>query len=790
MKWLYLASAALMLPTRLSAQEAEQPRDEQPGEIIVTAGKREQALSDVPASVVAIDQARLELLGAQDATALLGRVAGLSVESSQPGFSRFVIRGVNAGGQFGWRQGSATGIYLGDTPLTTRANFFFASPDINLFDMDRIEVLRGPQGTLFGAAAIGGAIRAMPNAADPTRLAMTGEAELSGTQGAGAPNYAVRAMANIPLIEDRAAIRLVADYNRMDGFIDAILIGTQDYIAELPTAPRIANYNDSERLNLRASGYVQLADNVVAEPSLTYMRNRAGGAGDFALNTLRDQGRATVFARNPVFDATGAPYEFVRDELVVGALSLTASFDWLGGIDLVSATAYQSRNAAARDDTVAANGSWVVGFGFDEDYLGLDPSFADFRTNVSQFTQELRLVTTGGQRLQMVAGLYFGAIRQIDDIVYSFEGSPPPLLDDLFIPDPRNYVGRDRFREDELAAFMNADYRVTDRLTATAGARLTYYKQTLQRGASFPAFEDPGDLDDPARLTASETKVLPRFALTWRDPAGWLVYASAAEGFRTGGGNPPENLRGACPNRNDLPLQPDQFGADSAWSYEIGARGNVAGGKVQFGAAAYRVDWNNIQNSVLFTCSDNSVVSFVDNAGRARIEGLELESSFALTPSLSLFGSLAYTRDRFIEDAPQAGRFRGEPLGFVPEWTANIGLNYAAREALFGAWRPYGIADYRYVATRDDPNFGVRADPEFGADLPAQNVVDVRFGIRSERFDVSIFARNLTNEDFALSQLALFATNAFRPTGIDPRTQREEILIRPRTIGATVRAMF
>ena len=167
-----------MLPSRLSAQEAEQPRDEQPGEIIVTAGKREQALSDVPASVVAFDQARLELLGAQDATALLGRVAGLSVETSQPGFSRFVIRGVNAGGQFGWRQGSATGIYLGDTPLTTRANFFFASPDINLFDMDRIEVLRGPQGTLFGAAAIGGAIRAMPNAADPTRLAMTGEAEL------------------------------------------------------------------------------------------------------------------------------------------------------------------------------------------------------------------------------------------------------------------------------------------------------------------------------------------------------------------------------------------------------------------------------------------------------------------------------------------------------------------------------------------------------------------------------------------------------------------------------------
>jgi outer membrane receptor protein involved in Fe transport len=779
-------SVAILMPTSGFAQEASESSED----IIVTAGKRDQALSDVSASVAAIDQGQLELIGAQDANALLGRIAGLSIETSQPGFARYVIRGVNAGGQFGWRQGSATAIYLGDTPLTTRANFFFASPDVNLFDMQRIEVLRGPQGTLYGAGAIGGAIRAIPNRADPFEFAARADGELSSTQDSGSPNYALRGMINVPLAGDRAALRLVADYNRQEGFIDAILLRTQDYVAEEPNAPRIRDYNDSERLNLRASAFVRLSDNVTAEPSLVFMRNRAGGAGDFALNTLGRRDRATVFASNPAFDASGRAYEFVDDQLLIGSLNLTASLDIFGGVDLVSATAYQARDADARDDTVASNGSWVVGFGFDDTYTGLDPSFAEFGTNVRQFTQELRLVTTGDQPLQFVAGLYFGRLRQVDDILYSFEGSPQAVLNNYGVVAVESYVGRDRFRETEYAAFLNADYRLTDQITASAGARLTRYDQSLSRGAAFPAFADPGDLANPAQLEARETKITPRFALTYRSNGGWLVYASAAEGFRTGGGNPPENLRGTCPNRASLPEQPDQFGADSAWSYEVGARGNVANGRLRFGAAAYRVDWTDIQTSVLFTCNDNSVVSFVDNAGRARVEGLELEATAALSPSLSLTGSLAYTRDRFIEDAPEAGKAKGDPLGFVPEWTANIGINYAATAPAFGSWRPYAAADYRYVSVRDDPNYGVRANPDFGEDLPAQNIVDARIGVRSERLDVSLFVRNLTNADVALSQLALFATNAFRPTGIDARSQRDEVVLRPRTFGMTARMNF
>ena len=759
-------------------------------DIVVTANKREQPLGSVAGSVAAIDEKRLNLIGAQDANALIGRVAGLSAETSQPGFNRYIIRGVNAGGQFGWRQGAATAIYLDETPLTTRTNFFFASPDINLFDIERIEVLRGPQGTLYGSSAIGGAIRAVPNRPDYATFAIKAESEVSQTEDAGNPNYALRGAVNLPIVKGRAALRLVGEYTSNAGFIDAILLRTQDYIAEARTAPRIRDYNDTERLTLRATLGWQPTEGLEILPSLLYQRNRAGGAGDFALNAFGNKNRATIFAFNPAFEADGRAYEFVDDELLIGSLKVSAESDALGGLSLVSATAYQDRTARSRDDSIAANGGFVSAYGLDPDYRGLDPFFAEYGTGIRQFTQEVRLVTTGSQRLQLVTGLYYSNLRQTDTLVYSFEGAPQAVFDTYGIVAPTAYDGRDRFREQEYAAFVNAEYALTPRLKVTAGARLTHYRQRLSRGAAFPAFDDPGDLATPTILTANETKVTPRAILSYAPNDGVLLYGSAAQGFRTGGGNPPENLRGSCPNRASLPAQPDQFDADSAWSYEVGAKIRALGGRLSVNAAAFRIDWSNIQTAVVFTCSDDSVVSFVDNAGNARIEGLELEASFGLTSTLTANLTAGYTRDRFTQDAPQAGKAKGDPLGYVPEWTVNIGLDYQARTPLFGGWRPYGTADYRYVGPRDDPNFGVRANPDFGADLPSQNIVDARIGLRDERFDISLFVRNLTNADVALSQFGLFATNAFQPTGFDTRTQREQVVLRPRTFGLTARVRY
>lgn len=792
LKWLALSTSALALshvPAAAQNTEGQEPSEQDT--IIVTANKREQPLNAVAGSVAAVSKEQIQLYGAQDATALLGRVAGLSIETSQPGFNRFVIRGVNAGGQFGWRQGSATAVYFDETPLTTRANFFFASPDINLFDLERVEVLRGPQGTLFGSSAIGGAIRAVPGRPDYESVFGKVEAEVSQTQDAGDANYAMRGSINLPLIEDKLALRLVGEHTQDDGFIDAILINDQNYTEAAATAPRIRDYNDQERTTIRAALGWQPNDTVEVTPTILYQKNEAGGAGDFALNAFGTSDRATIFAFNPAFEADGRPYEFVDDELFIGSLKVEADLDALGGLSLVSITSYQDRSASARDDAVAANGGFVSAYGLDANYQGgVDPFISEFGTDVEQFTQELRLVTNGNQRVQFVGGLYFNQLDQADTLVYTFEGSPQSVFDTYGIVAPEGYDGQDLFLEEEYAVFANAEYAVTEKLKVTAGARLTYYDQRLSRGAAFPAFDDPGDLEDPTILRAEETNLAPRAIISYEPRDGLLFYTSAAEGFRTGGGNPPENLRGTCPNRADLPAQPDQFDADSAWSYEIGGKFRSPGGAFTLNAAAFRVDWSDIQTSVVFTCSDDSVVSFVDNAGDAVIEGVEVEASLVVSPQLSFFTAIGYTDDRFTENAPQAGVMDGDPLGYVPLWTANVGAYYEASAPLFGAWRPYATADYRFVGSRDDPNFGRRANPQFGADLPEQNIVDARLGLRSEKLDVSLFAQNLTDEDVALQQLGLFQPSAFQPTGFDTRSQREQIVLRPRTIGIVARMQF
>ncbi len=657
--------------------------------------------------------------------------------------------------------------------------------------MARIEVLRGPQVTLYGASAIGGAIRAVSTAPDRTRLSAKGEAELSTTQDAGRANFALRGAVNVPFASNKAALRVSGEYVENQGFIDAILIRTQDFITEAATAPRIRDYNSQNRLTLRAALSLAPTESVEIIPSLTYLRNRAGGAGDFALNAFGTRNRATVFAFNPAFEADDRPYEFVNDELVVASLKMTAGIDALGGLQLVSATNWQDRRARGRDDSIASNGSWVVGFGFDDAYAAsVDPSWGDFGTRVRQFSQELRLVTTGSQALQFVGGLFYNRLRQADTILYSFEGSPQTLFDQFGVVDAVSYDGRDDFAEDEYAAFANAELALGGGFAVAGGLRLTHYTQTLLRGASFPAFDDPGDRANPTRLTASETRLTPRFVASWRASDGFTAYVSAADGFRTGGGNPPENLRGQCPDRSSFPAQPDQFDADSAWSYEVGVKARTRDNRLAINAAAFRVDWQDIQTGVSFTCSDNSVISYTGNAGTARIQGVEIEAALALAPGLNASAVIGYTHGKFTADAPEAGITRGERLGYIPEWTFNFGLEYAAPQPLLGDFSPYAAADVRHVGSRIDPLYGPRANPEFGVDLPAQTQVDARIGLRSGTFDMSLFVRNLTNENVALQQLALFATNGFRPTGFDTRTQREEIVLRPRTFGLTARVRY
>jgi len=232
-----LAVLLSLASDRAAAQSAE-PAAQQLERVTVTATRRETSLLQTPVSVTAVTGAELEASGTRDVIDALGRVPGLSVETARPGYSKFTLRGVNAGGPYGWRQGAATATYLDDIPLTTRTNFWFSAPDLNLYDLERLEGLRGPQGTLFGASALGGAVRAITPAPDTRDFFGRASVEGGKTSGSGGVNGAVRAAVNVPLQADTLGLRISAERARDAGFLDAIKSRTQDVAATAATQPR------------------------------------------------------------------------------------------------------------------------------------------------------------------------------------------------------------------------------------------------------------------------------------------------------------------------------------------------------------------------------------------------------------------------------------------------------------------------------------------------------------------------------------------------------------------------
>lgn len=766
------------------AATATPAAEQQLQRVTITATKRETALLETPVSVTAVTGAELEASGTRDVIDALGRVPGLSVETARPGYNKFTLRGVNAGGPYGWRQGAATATYLDDIPLTTRTNFWFAAPDLNLYDLERLEVLRGPQGTLFGASAIGGAVRAITPAPDTRDFFGRASVEGGKTSGSGGLNGAVRAAVNVPLQTDTLGLRISAEHARDAGFLDAIKSRTQDVAAAAATQPRIRDYNDLTRDTLRMALAYTPDRTLTLTPALYAQRSRGGGQSNGRLNALGD---ATIFAFNPAFEASGEPYERVSDQITLASLKVEKKLPWFGGSTFTSLTGLQRRTAQQRDDVNAYNGNWVEGYGFDDNYnASLEPNFADFGTRVRQLTQELRLQSEGKGALHFVGGLFYNRLQQDDSILYDFRGSQQALLDANGLTGTVTFDGRDKFRETQTAAYGDVSFAVTPAWKLSAGLRWTRYTQTLDRFSRSPAFGDDAGSGDT--LTASATKLTPRLSVSYQPDAGFLAYALVSEGFRTGGGNPADvPIAGRCPNRADLPAKPSQFKPDSAWNFELGVKTALLDNRVNVSAALFQLDWKDIQTAVLYNCSDNTTINWTGNAGRATVRGLELEAAALLGAGWRVTGSAAYTDAKFSEDAPEANITRGVRLPFVPRVTASLGVDWRGAP-LLGAWRPSARVDHRYVSQRLDPNNGPAALGDRGVDLAAYALTNLRFGLGDGRWNVSVFVNNALNKDVALERVAVFVPSGFVAPQAD--RLREEYVVRPRTIGLTLETRF
>lgn len=702
---LLTAPAWVLAVSAGSVAAAESASTEIP-EIVVTATHREVALQDVPIAISAVTGAELEKLGADSLQDFAGKIPGLEFASFAPGLNRVTIRGIST--QTGE---SSTGFYIDEMPVTADPT---AQPDVRMFDIDRVEILRGPQGTLFGEASLGGTIRIITKRPDAAAFAGAGEVTLSHTTGGGW-NYALNGMVNIPLVKDKLALRVVGGWRENAGYIDNVLLNQK-------------NINDDHALNYRATLAWTPSDQTTV--LLTYQASDQNNDGEYISNRKREQFR---------YQDEGRDDEFERANLTIEHKGEWANF--------VSSTSYFTRESARRiDQTGAASGLLPPGVTVLQTY--------DIDYEI--FAQEARLASAAPGPLEwIVGGFYKNSERRM---VSRTVTNPDlgPLLD-----------GDNDYRFKQWALFGEATWHATDKLHATLGLR--YFEEDDRfHVISSGALTGPG-LDNTSKQKSSEWA--PRFSLKYDIDDQSMIYATASRGFRAGGANPTKPIFDIF----GIPM-PVSYHPDTLWNYEVGLKADLMDRRLAFGLAAYYMDWKDIQ----LPASAAGVFNGTFNGGDATSKGVEAEITARPTDALTLTFSGNYT-DATLSDTvilstplgPVIAAVKGNALPLVPRWKMSAGAEY--RTPIADGWDVALRANASFVGKRY--NF---ADNNPAERLRAYQIVDLQVAFESDRFDIVLFADNVTDE---------VAEYAFQG---DPSLPGERLFSanQPRTIGVTARARF
>jgi iron complex outermembrane receptor protein len=656
---------------------ATEPAAEPLGEIVVSAQRRLQNLQDVPLAVTAISEEAIRALSADGFADLARTIPGVSFSQFGPGRQKVAIRGINAN-----TGGATVAYYIDDTPLpATFGTVAFTQTDLRTFDVSRIEVLRGPQGTLYGARALGGAIRVIPNRPDSTAFDAALEASGDYTRGGG-PGFSFNGMLNLPLAQDRLAARFVAFVRDRDGFIDR-RAPIADRRVLVPGATGSFNSLSYGKENVGAERTVggraalEWTPNswLSVRPSVMFQDTRLDGFQD-----------VTGGASNPDEDLVqnflADVEEPSRERWSLSNLSLEADLGWA---TLVSSTSGFRRENAFVEEATAA---------LDQDGFFLEggPILAhviEEGTNDRAFIQELRLASadTEARRLAWQGGLFYS-----DRKTNRYIAETLPGYNEVYGPLGGPFVPNDDFytvlaapgMEKEKGAFAELELRLLEPLSFTAGVR-HYEIENGGRAGGTTATGIYGEGELPEPIAASTQKVGEgqqyRFNLAWNVDDDRMLYAQAAQGFRPGssrGGTQPSFVNNPLcrPQLEELGLLPfpDRIESDELWNYELGGKSRVGRGTV-VNAAIFNVDWQKIPQRLFLDCGFN----FTANAGAARSRGVELEVFTALTEQLSVNLSASYIDATLSEDAPQFGAQAGDRLQEVPRWQAAAAGTYRFR---------------------------------------------------------------------------------------------------------------
>ena len=770
-------------------------------EIVVTATRHEESLSKVPISVTALTQEAMDIRGVKDFQDVARFTPGVDIDNS--GTNNISIRGIASSGGAG-----TTGIYIDDTPIQMRALAF--NPDETLpksFDIDRIEVLRGPQGTLFGAGSEGGTVRYITTQPSLTKSSIYSREEVSYTEG-GAPSYEAGVAGGMPLIDGTLGVRATVWYRRDGGWIDRI-----DPVT-LATDQRNTNYDETMLVRLAAVWAPN--DKLTVTPSYYYQ--------DRYRNNVESYWPLYSNPGNDNFVSADPTERSDPDKFYLAALKIEGD---LGFAKLISNTSYFHRKEeTGYDGTLYDLGFYQTFFGpgftvlnpllLDNNGVHLPAGATNYRSPASvdnyqqNITQEIRLQSNDPtSRLVWTTGLFFSDNRQryleqihdplLNELTMVTAGVPytdiftdvnsNPVLYDPRYPND-SYFLLTNAKDQQTAIYGEGTFSFTDQFKLTVGARYSKSKYSFTSLTGGPQL-----FNAPATVGADKTEnsFTPKVSFSYQMDPRNLYYFTYAKGFRPGGGNNPVPYAACATDFQNLGIaaSPLTFSSDTVNSFEVGAKNNIDN-RVKIASSVYYIRWNNIQQTVVPPICQ---ISFISNLGQAVAKGMDIQAEFAVTDSFTVEIATGYTDARYTKNSQltptenppvvmSGDAIEGQSAQPGAPFTATIGLEY--KFSLF-EHESFVRVDDEYQSrakwlspgqdgTPDVPNTQQYDSANYV--LPATNFASARAGMSFGGWQVAAFVDNLTDTHTVTN----YNWTIDYGGGPASRLQRQ-FTYRPRTVG-------
>jgi iron complex outermembrane receptor protein len=741
-----LASAQQAAPTADAADQYKTLDN-----IVVTATKRAQTAQTVPISMTAVSGAELERRGVTSLSDLARIAPSLSVTSSGPGSNNLVIRGISSSA------GSAAtvGYYLDDVPISASSNAALLSTrgviDPALFDIERVEVLRGPQGTIYGSSSMGGTIKYVSVQPDTEFSEGKVKVDLSNTH-TGGNNANISGSFNLPIKKDVMGLRVSAYSRYDDGYIDRYSIDPDNYLAADPNGTKKNNVNTYQTSGIRAALLIKPDQSLSITPSIIYQRVKLGSPFTY------DKGPASL---DDPYQVRSVDERNVQKSMIAN-LSVVKHF---ASFDMTSSTSYFTRDFDIRDDS-----SKVINYFFGLPAVYPTTMYGSYKNK--EFTQELRGTSQLDVPLQFTGGVFFHHVRA-------------PLSSSIPYPDGFNaafntpfpgydtiYAGERYATMKEYAVFGEVSYDFTDKLKGSIGIRGFKVDQTFDQSGDGLLNGGPSHVYN----TSSDRGATPKYTLQYQATPDSMLYATVSKGYRAGGPNNPAPASLCGVEVGGLGLSETQlskYGPDYLWNYEAGFKTAWLDRRLQVNGSLYRMDWKDVQQQIVLDCGYNITANF----GSAVSQGGELEINYLPSQSLSLTLGAGYNDATLKTDVPGTSAKDGDRLTNVPRFSGSASAEY--RMPVNDTYEGFVRGDLSYVG--DSTFLYDRTSPFYRrAGFATTNL---RAGVRGGNgIDLSLYVTNVFDKRGE--------TDLPVAISADLPTTRRVAINQPRTIGVTLEYSF